>query len=460
MSFSESYLGYNAPVPGSEESKADGFTTVLMKNLERGAEPAYLAKDYLGGSLIDRGLVKEIHCQPHGTTAYVTLTTPEVAEVVAQVWDGKPSMSRYSHTGGIIRVEGVKEDQIPETHNLCWTEYIADKKKPLHTKTVELINMPANGLGGWDGHIEELVAPIDEKHEFIPSYRRTSDSTVLVHMDTVSAAEAIVEWCEGHYFKNATIYAHCVPDERYEEIIQWEEEERENRVKKAGKDIQLIAFMQNPTPEKVKEIFDPFPLQNINIPAKGGSARVFMTPYMAAGWFARNKKGVKYRGQWISIKLAKDKKGNVPEIPNLGVDSEPPVGLAHMSVSQARSALAQHAKDSVEGVVTAGDLAKKAHHSGPTDIKVENIAFDATKTDVQALFKTFKTTKLIHNKKGGFAWVGFNTRADAERAVASAKGRLIRGRAVTATVNGPSPPKPAATPKAGKAPGTKPAAEK
>jgi RNA recognition motif-containing protein len=144
----------------------------------------------------------------------------------------------------------------------------------------------------------------------------------------------------------------------------------------------------------------------------------------AAGFNALHPKGFKYQGRWIKVRPMKGK-GNATAAPI------PQPSEASIAASASADTHEAAPKENNE-------IAKKAPlPDGPTDVRVDNIAYSAKKTDLRDFFKGFDVTKVVLKK--GYSFVGFNSLKDAQSAATRLGGKKMLGRSVSVKVNGPPP---------------------
>jgi hypothetical protein len=419
----------------SNSQSSSGSTTIHIDHLEPFAEPAFVRRMFRTNEFRERLL--EIECpswNPYGS-AYITFSDKTTAEAAVARYN-----DHYSSVRGQKLHAQIVIDHVQDPENKFLSQYLEDEKayEGVRTSTVRIEGLPLehtmrslNKLV-FDEFIETYYPNVNEMPNVLHAHVEGDwTGTALVQFGDEYDAVHTKDLYNGMYWKNAVIYVHCVPDSEMEDLLE------QKRVSKAaGKQIGFWVgnLKVGVTQEEIREMFNPFKLNDINIPSvKEGQPQflfVFMGQDDATAFHHLHPKGFKHRGRWVKVNLMKVK-GKVPDLPKPAESS-----------SGTTSQMAEKGKP--VGNQNSGGLSQSATSSafppGPTDVRVDNLAYSANKGQIRDFFKDFKITKVV--LKQGFAWVGFDTLEDARRATQRLNGKKVLGRPVTIKVVGPPPRKP------------------
>jgi len=389
--------------------------TVCISHLEPNIEPAYILR--MVGRRFGMDNIEEI--ETSGDSAYITFKDRASAEATAMRYHDQHSDVKHHR----LRAYIVSDYKLNERGNLL-SQFLRDEEayKGVETATVRVDQLPYGHTRRSLGLLLDEFCDAYGAGEFLyPKEIAVPNSewgVAYIQFEDKSDAVRFAQEYNGSYWKNAVIYAHCVPDGEIEEHL----------VKKSDeKDVGFWVGNLNAgiTAEDITKMFYPFSLQNVNIPKEGSTfAFVFMTNKDAAGFNALHPQGFKYHGRWIKVRLMKNK-GNAITLPSpQGTDTTDRVKPLEKATNSTKKNARLPLKDA-------------PLPPGPTDVRVDNVPYAAQKSELQDLFKGFEVTKVVLKK--GYGFVGLASLKDAQSASSRLGGRKVLGRTVSVKVAGPPP---------------------
>lgn len=423
--------------------KMDLSAIVSIQDLPHGIEPAFLFRHFQGTQY--KTEIEEIFGWEGGSPIdYIVFRTVATAQAFVHTKNAqKENFGVHGQTRKLRAAFVHSEVDLGDRIRLSNFLKDRDNEAQVRTKTIEITNLPHNSI---EANVNEILDPFmqnyiedgdgssqDESAEI--EWKTLNRGTALVRFETASFARAAVDGWNGTYWKNATIYIKCVPDEEFSDIVAEREAIAAERQLSGGKDVMLQVrnIKYDANVDYIRRVFHPYKLKDVNIPAGNkGFAYTFMTPQECTAFFMRYPNGMRWHFEGRSIKVKVDGKSKSKSKFVMPITSSAIASAPNMATKNVNGLAMATSSMSIGPRTTAAAAPIPVHLRFANDVRVDNLHSSTTKLDVQELFKGFKPaltpTKVI--MKGTFAWVKFESREEAQRSVPRVNGKKIRGRPV------------------------------
>ncbi|KAI4642675.1 uncharacterized protein J4E78_010148 [Alternaria triticimaculans] len=355
-------------------------STVLVSDLPSNCESSYVFTELR----LQEDEIEEVYTRAGGgESAWIIFKAPDVAAIFEKNHKGY----HFGATGKKIATSFWTE-AIPDHATNRYSDFVRARDHQIDSRTVEITGLPTkHTLSDMNKLLESVrdqyleatkqnqrLQPTDYGYyEPINILQvKTPDPGVgLLQLAQPWMAVAIVQQYAGTYWKNATLNARCVPDEKMNELLVNEP---------SATDVSLFVkgLKVGTSSKEVREIFKDFPITDVNTLPGKTFCFVIVQQAHADSILAQFKGGVKWQGRTIKVDLSdKDKRKRKAAFGSAGATPIPAPAFLPPTDT--------------------------------TDLKLENLPYDVTDYQIRTIFEGFTVYKIVI--KQGYAFVGIPTGA-------------------------------------------------
>ncbi|KAI4941220.1 hypothetical protein J4E91_010910 [Alternaria rosae] len=377
--------------------------TLLASDLPPNCESSYVFTE-LG---LQEDEIEEVYTPAGGgEVAWIIFKTPERAEKFEKDHKGY-------HFGriGEKMTTSFWTEAIPEHAANLYSDFVHARDNQTPSHTVEVTGFPEKHTMR---NLNELLEPVRGQYFETTERNQHLDPTDydyyepinILHDKTPEPGVGLIQLAEpwmavslvrqyaGTYWKNGTLNARCVPDEKMEDLLVNEP---------SATDVMLfVSGMKVGTSStEVREILKDFPIRDVNMPPGGKTfCFVFAQQAHTNSILAQFKNGVKWQGRTIGVSLSnKDKRKKDAEFERAaGIPARVPAASPPGSI---------------------------------TDLKLNNLPYGVADSDIRIMFEGFVLYKVVI--KEGSAFVGIPTN-QVGRAIDKLNNSMVGGRQIKVKV--------------------------
>ncbi|PSN61525.1 hypothetical protein BS50DRAFT_504397 [Corynespora cassiicola Philippines] len=331
------------------------MNVVKMERLPDNSESPFMYSIFSPDTRLN---IKEV-CTVNGgsTMAWVIFHSPEAAKAAAKKYDN----SGVGRTGKKAYTTLTDESSIPEHATSLLSAFLHKQKNMIETRTIKITNLPENHTKkNLKQMFDSTIESFEEWDEY-PEFEEMLQMWVLrpgvglVQFPSSSyAVSAVYEW-SGTYWKNHTITALCIPDEEFDTAII----KARGSLDSTGKHVKLFinGIQPGTAAQQIRDLFSDFKLQDVNITPGGKSfCSIFLSQIDAGNLLDRYADGIHFHGRTLRV-----------------------------SVSEGKG----------KGKGKVGSFKTSKSVFPMTDLKVSNLPYEATNSEVRYLLEGFELSKVI-----------------------------------------------------------------